>query len=193
MDEVLIISGLNSKDIKAFDAIYDLLFNPIFFFTKNITRDEEEAADITTDALAKVWERHSQFESIAQIRNFLFRVVRNASISYLRSLRAKSNYATHLSYLSAEEEEDLIERYAVETILLEKLYQEIEKLPGKMQEVFKLCYIEGKTKAQVALQLNMAEKTVYNTCSEALKKLRLVFSGEELLLVLLLLTGISRN
>ena len=140
-----------------------------------------------------MWERHNQFESLAQVRNFLFRAARNASISYLRSLRAKNNYATHLSYLSMEEEESLIERYAVETVLLEKLYHEIEKLPKKMQEVFRLCYIDGLTKSQVAGQLHMAEKTVYNTCSEALKKLRLVFSDEELLVILLLLTGVCKN
>jgi RNA polymerase sigma-70 factor (family 1) len=192
MDEVVVISGLIKKDIKAFDAVYDLLFNAIFFFTKNITKDEEEAADITTDAFAKVWERHSQFESLAQVRNFLFRAARNASISYLRSLRAKNNYATHLSYLSAEEEENLIERYTVEAMLLQKLYHEIEKLPKKMQEVFKLCYIEGLPKAQVAEQLHMAEKTVHNTCSEALKKLRLMFSEEELLVVFVLLADLCK-
>ncbi|MBO9204656.1 MULTISPECIES: RNA polymerase sigma factor [Niastella] len=186
MNDDLIIKGLNQKDIKAFYTIYDRWFSQLYLFARKITGNEEEALDIATDAYAKVWEQAAHFDSVDHLRGFLYTTTRNSAVSYLRSLKAKRNYAEQMGAMSREEE-NAIERYSAEAALLERLYAVIQQLPEKQRQVFTLSYLEGKTTAEIAQKLHIAEKTVYAHRDQVVKKLRLFFSRQQLLFVLYLL------
>lgn len=59
-----------------------------------------------------------------------------------------------------------------ENQLIVELFDEIEKLPLKCREVFKLNRFERLKYREIALKLNISERTVENHIANALKLLR---------------------
>ncbi|MNY29502.1 RNA polymerase sigma factor [compost metagenome] len=93
----------------------------------------------------------------------------NSSINFVN--RQKNIEKHHLKIADHVVSDDA-ERHDEENELIVLLYHEIELLPEKCQQVFKLSRLEGLKYRDIALQLNISEKTVENHMGNALKILR---------------------
>lgn len=198
MQEAAILSGLLQHDRKAFDSLYDQLFPHVLIFCQKITRDENEAEDITIDCFARLWERlkdeQVHFERFDQLRAYLYTAAKNDSLKFLRSLKAQKNYSDFIKHSHLQQDHELsIRRYTQEAHAWEKLFDEINRLPEKCQAVFKLCYFSGMNRSQVAEQLGLSKHTVDAHCKTAIHKLKMVFSPEELLFLSFLIASCSLN
>ncbi len=59
--------------------------------------------------------------------------------------------------------------------LMDKVYEEVAKMPGKMREIFYLSYKEGLKPPQVAERLQISVQTVKNQKVNAIKLLKRSF------------------
>src|SRR4051812_34115966 len=108
MDESLILDGLKTGDKKAFNLLYDRLFEQVCFFAEQIVKDEMEAEDIAIHSLAKFWEKGAEnFESFLQVRRFIFITARHASFDYLRKVKTQRAVERNLVHLSEEMEQSI--------------------------------------------------------------------------------------
>jgi RNA polymerase sigma factor (sigma-70 family) len=80
----------------------------------------------------------------------------------------------------AEQEGDVIDLERVQTELIEKIHQYLEKLPGG--DILRMSYLEGKSTKEIADQLNITENTVYIAKSRSLKALRSMLSKTDWML-----------
>ena len=130
-----------------------------FFFKKHhqslcylatkLVQDRGQAEDIVADCFIKLWERRERFASAEKIKAFLFISCRNNCLNYLRDLKRKTAaQALYLKQLEVNSKEVLYE--VIDTEIIGLLAREIEELPEKCREVFKLLYIEGKKTDEVA-------------------------------------------
>lgn len=196
MDETQILIDLKAGDKKAFNLLYDLLYEQVYVFTRQITKDEMEAEDIALHSLAKFWEKGAwHFETFLQVKTFIFRIARNDAYDFLKREGEQKNYRQNIAQVTMPFEESVAEpaeraRYKVE--MLQVLYYEIEKLPGLCRETFKLVFIQNMPWPVVAEKLNISPGTVHNHCDYAGQRLRQVFREKELT-VLLLLIGLCPN
>ena len=71
-----------------------------------------------------------------------------------------------------------------EAELIQILYERINQLPERMQQVFKLTYLEGYSRTEIAQMLNLSENTVRNTNAAAMKALRLTLSVEQFMVLI---------
>ena len=60
--------------------------------------------------------------------------------------------------------------------LLEQIRLEIEKLPAKCRQIFKMTYYEDKKAAEIAEELNISVRTVETQIYKGLKTLRNLFA-----------------
>lgn len=189
MDESQILEGLRNRNMTAFEMLYDSLSDLVMYYTEQITKDEQEAEDITVHSFSKFWEQElPEFDTMKKVKNFIFNVARNSAIDYLRKKKVRHSHQGNIIYLTKEQEEYEIERSRYETEMLRKVFEEIDKLPQRTKEVFKMAYIHEMTSRQIGEQLNISDVTVRRLCSEALRKLRNKFSEKDLQLILLLLS-----
>jgi RNA polymerase sigma-70 factor (family 1) len=190
MDDSQILEGLRNRDLTAFEQLYDSLAELVLYYTEQITKDKIEAEDITVHSFSKFWEQDlSEFDSIKSVRSFIFKVAKNSAFDYLRKQKVKHSHQRNISYLTEQQQEEYImegSRYRVE--LIQKVYQEIDKLPKRTQEVFKMVYVQEMSTKEVGEQLNISVVTVRRLCSDAIQKLRNKFSEKDLQLILLLLS-----
>ena len=163
---------LAAGNVKVYEALYNEHYLSVFRFAKKIVSDRQAAEDITTDVFVKMWDKRTDFESGLKLQSFLFTATRNACLNFLRDeKRHASDHQYLLSNLEQHEEKDFSVHPITEDVYA-YLQEEIEKLPGKMKSILQL-HLRGLKNDEIALELSIAEKTVRNLKSEAVKQLKL--------------------
>ena len=66
--------------------------------------DKDTAQDITQDVLFKFWENREKYKDVKSLDNFLFTMVKNEALSYLRSRKRENERYKELSQEEAEEQ-----------------------------------------------------------------------------------------
>lgn len=183
-----ILSGLNRRDKSAFDAFFKEVFPSLLLYTEKIVADKFEAEDISLLAFARLWEKMQagelHFAALSQMRAYIYFTAKNESISFLRKdRRRRVNDKLFRLYISCDCEHDPTERIKLESLVLDKVFIEIDKLPDKCQEVVKLCYFSELSRAEVAAVLNLSKHTVDAHVKTAIRKLKNVFSKKDLALL----------
>lgn len=182
-----ILANLSLGKVSAFNQVYNQLHKTIFFLAVRITKDEEAAKDILSESFMKLWQRRQQFETMENVKAFLYTITRNASIDYLRQKKQDNDGRKELTH---RKDDNKLAAFAdMETLradLLQKLYEEIESLPPKCGEIFKLFFFEAKKTEQIAQQLNINKKTVLNQKARAILLLRTALLKKGLLQTILL-------
>src|SRR3954469_21136133 len=84
MTEREIIEGLKGNQQLAFDRVFDEYFPQLQFFATRVTRDVEEARDIVNQVFVSLWKLRARFETLVNIKAFLYITTRNHCFNYLR-------------------------------------------------------------------------------------------------------------
>lgn len=93
----------------------------------------------------------------------------------------------------SETSNDSTELLKLESLILEKIFSEIDKLPDKCQQVVKLCFFSKLSRREVATLLNLSKNTVDSHVKYAIQKLKNVFSEKDLALFTAILVSLSRH
>jgi RNA polymerase sigma-70 factor (family 1) len=158
-------------DDRALSHFFQLHNKSLFYFAGQILNDHAAAQEIVSDCFLKLWQKHTDFKEPQGIKAFLFICCRNACFNYLRQLKTRS--AAQDLYLAEGESETSSNDYRiVEAELLELVSVEIQALPEKMREVFKLLYLNGKSTSEVAAELDLSVQTVRNQKTKALEMIK---------------------
>lgn len=132
------------------------------------------AEDIVHDVFLDMYENRASFDVIPS-RSYLFMAVRNRCLNTLKREEVKESYI-HTTLLDNQllglDYYDSFENLLIEKDSLHELYNQIERLPDKCRQVFRLAYFEEKKNAEIAEQLNLSIRTVEHQLYLGLKTLR---------------------
>ncbi|WP_255539676.1 RNA polymerase sigma factor [Longitalea luteola] len=173
------------KDSEAFSELYDRTYRKLFLFAKSLVGDAEEARDIVTDSFIKLWSHETSFSNMTHLQVYLYKIIRNSCIDYLRRDKLRIKIETQLSKAEIIHE-NVIERKYQEAELVTMLYERINQLPERMRQVFKLTYLDGYSRTEVAQMLNLSENTIRNTNAAAMKAIRLTLGVEPMVILAIL-------
>lgn len=165
-----IILAFKQGDRGAFNAIYDQMNKPILTFCKYMV-PVEDAEDITAEIFFRLWKSHQTWDSINNIKAFLFISARNACINFIRQQKVRSAKNKEIEVLMSESE-NMVLRAELESELISRIRQEIENLPPSCKKVFTLSYFEGYKNPEIAEKLSISDQTVKNLKTMALKMVR---------------------
>jgi RNA polymerase sigma-70 factor (ECF subfamily) len=171
-----LISQFNRGNSRAYTAIYNLCSPATYYFARRFVNDREVAEDITADAFIKLYRLQGNFDSLPGIQAFLRVTTRNACLNHLRDVKARDMQKQNLVYLLSQDqaEESPLDQYQAQ--LLQRIYEEVEKLPKKCKQVFQLAYIDGLKNEEIAGMLGINYQSVKNQKARALKILRLTLT-----------------
>lgn len=102
---------------------------------------------------------------------WLRRATKNAALDILRHREVKSRKASEI--LEATHPDDPFTAAEVYSELLQEIYHQIETLPPKGREIFKLRYLEGYSNDEIAARLQLSNQIVRDHLSRSLKALRI--------------------
>ncbi|MFC7522675.1 RNA polymerase sigma factor [Parapedobacter sp. GCM10030251] len=179
-------------DTDAFTQIVKMHNRALRYFSWTMVKDREAAEEIANDSFFKLWQSRGNFDSMAAIRSFLYVVTRNACLNYVQSPRHRQRAGMVEAEQLLSSDPD-VESRLIELELLDAIYREIEKLPQKQRDVFRLVFFEGLTVQEISEKLGITANAVYLNKSLAVKSLQHAFKGYDVMLYLAFLTYLGKN
>lgn len=155
------------------NAVFTRYVKPLCFYVTRLTGSREAAEDIVADSFVKMLERSAQFNDLENIKAFLFHTTRNAAMNFNRDSRRHDAAHAQLSYLTRHDNiSETWEDELIRTEIVAEICLEVENLPDKCREIFKLLFFQGLSTEQVAAQMGIVPQTVRNQKARAIQLLR---------------------
>jgi len=169
-------------DEKSLEVLIKRYLKPIYSFAFNFVLNQQDAEDLTQEIFLKMWRNLKKFDrnkkiasyptenSSREFKNWLFTIAKNTCFDFLRKKKKVSvvNF-DNLEYLvdpvSLKDEISMKEN-------LEKVKEEIEKLPFKMKEVLNLHYDFGLSFREISEILRESIDTLKSRHRRAISKLK---------------------
>lgn len=149
-----------------FSDLYLTYYSKLVRFAKEFVQHEEDAENITQDVFTDLWEKRDFITHIENMNAYLFRLVRNRCLDYLRHKVFEQRYMESLQ-LSCEEE--VVEDHDTEILIRAA----INSLPQRCRDIFLLSRVEGLKYREISEHLGISVNTVECQMGIALKKLRM--------------------
>lgn len=159
-----------NKDEQAYKRLFILLYTPAIRFSTLITKNEEAAEEIYSDAMMKLWFMGDKLNEINNLKTYLFVILKNSSLNYLKknqNIPFISIDDINTDHLQSQSAEDYI-HYKELNELLTKV---INSLPPKCLMVYRLVKDEGFTYKQTAEILGLSINTIEGHMQNALQKI----------------------
>lgn len=171
-DETL-LQNLIQGDSRAFDALYTRYVPRVEAFACCMLKDRSEAEDLAHDLFLKLWESRESLQQVRSVRNYLFRMTKNAVFDRFEHKAVDARYRQSAAPKDLREivSNDLVEQIDRQELLL-LIDMAIEKMPPQRRNVFRMSRFEGVSYKEIALRLGISQKTVEYHIHEALAELR---------------------
>jgi RNA polymerase sigma-70 factor, ECF subfamily len=168
-----ITGGFNRRKAWAIKRVYDLWYDDVFDIIDKLTDGSSETEDLTANIFDRLLRRDHHYETLDDIRSYLFESAKNRSVDWLRHEKVKKAGFIEINYRYPTVEEPDLERSETHAVLCRMIDESIEKLSRQCRNVFRLWYKENLTNGEIAKRLGMSEKTVSNQKSIALQQLKM--------------------
>lgn len=150
-----------------FERNFKSLYKPLCLFALRFTGCVADAEDVVQQAFVDVWDKSREGALIDNLKAYLFRAVRNRSLSLVT---AAGNVELADSF---PEQEDTSEEERIHTAERDaRLWEAIDHLPPERKKIFLLAKRDGLKYQEIAEELHLSIKTVENQMGKALKTLR---------------------
>ena len=159
---------------QAFEELVERKRQRIFWIAYQITGDEEGALDVTQEIFIKLWKLIGKFRLGTRFDTWLYRMVVNRSIDYLRK---RKRVAGGIPPVEGKAEELPSIQPDAERKLLVKELQEVfnhlsARLPPKQRAAFVLREIHGFSIREIAKIMTATQSTIRNNLWLAKRFLR---------------------
>lgn len=158
-------------DSKVYD-LFDNNYRKLLLFAKSLIGNTEEARDIVSESFIKLLARKNSFSNKDHLQVYFYAVIKNSCIDYLRKGKLRTKFENQFIQTGTLHE-NVIERKYQEVELVQILYERINQLPERMKQVFKLTYLDGYSRAEVAQMLSLSENTIRNTNAAAMRAIKI--------------------
>ncbi len=163
---------LSQGDKKAYTEIYERYHSLLYIYANKKLHSKEESEDIVQEVLIALWNKRFEFNLERSLASYLFTAVRNKALDIFSHRKVESKYVTSLQNFidDAGTSADFLIRENDLRILIEK---EIEALPPRMREVFRLSRTNFLSHKEIALIMGISEQTVSTQIKKALRVLKI--------------------
>lgn len=169
-DKELLLMVIHGSE-PAFDIIYKRYHRTLYFYSLKLLKDRDVAADIVQGVFIKFWEYSSMLPQDINLRSYLYSMVRNKVVNYIRDNRTRliHNYMIVCENGLVEDADFLLQ--IEEQARQKELQKAIETLPPQQKKVIRFRFA-GMTNKEIAKEENLSLNTVNVHYRLGMKKLR---------------------
>ncbi|SEJ66637.1 Sigma-70 region 2 [Dyadobacter sp. SG02] len=164
-------NAFRSGDKEAFATIYALHFDALYAYGKRFIADETRVEDAIQDLFINLWRGHANVSPVDNIKFYLFRSLRRDiyRITEKEKVFPKVELDAFLHDYDQPEDEPM---HYDEKELTIKLVTVLQSLPKRQLEAITLRYYENFSISEIAVIMEVSDKTVRNTLHNSLTLLR---------------------
>ncbi len=169
--ESILVDRLRNKDKRAFELVFNEYYSIMVSYAFRFMDLREDAEEIVQEVFVKFWEKCEHLALDSSIKSYLYRSVHNTCLNHLKHEKVKDSYRQYVIQSMEESVED--RHFRDEAVdMQEMILQEVNNLPPRCSEIFKLSRYEGLKYQEIADHLEISVKTVEVQMGKALKLLR---------------------
>lgn len=181
-------SSLEYKD--QFKEVYISYYARLKRFARQYVAREEDAENIVQDIFFELWEKQLEFSSFINLNGFLFTMLKNRCIDFLRRETLEQEVSKTIQDEQSRELKMKFESLeALDSAFLNQpdidalIQNAIDSLPEKCREIFMMNKFEGKKQKVIARELDISIHTVESQMAIAYKKLKVILKDHFLLFI----------
>ena len=160
--------GIKNSSPNEFASTMNRLYAPLCFAANRFLNDKSASEDIVQEAFARLWELVSKEKEIESIDNYMYMLVHNLSLEWLRKLKLQEKFVNSRSLKEVN-----IFNVIVETDVALQIIKEIEKLPPRSKQVMQLAF-QGLDNQQIAQEMNISVNSVKTLKYKSIDKLKAI-------------------
>jgi len=176
---------ISQGDSQAFRQIFTAYSRQVYTLCIRLTKDTEQAKDLTQEIFARLWTRRDRLEGIYHFKGFLTTMSLNLIRNHLqKKVLDPANEGYLVSYFR---ESALMPDKEMEFKELQRVLQEaVDHLPPQLNRSFVLSRMAGLSHAEIAHQMKLSPLTVKSHIARALTFIRTYLEEHhtELLLII---------
>lgn len=162
-----------------YSKVYGIYFPKLVRFSQTYVLSRQDAENIVQDIFLYLWEHRELIGSLDNLNAFLFTLVKNRCIDFLRKKTLSEDKKQSLTDL--EEKELQLKLYSLQkfdensftnTEINTIINKAINTLPDRCREIFILSRLDGLRHKEIAARLNISTNTIEGQITIALNKLR---------------------
>jgi RNA polymerase sigma factor (sigma-70 family) len=185
-----ILVAFSQGNPSAFEHIYNRFYTNIFLVAHRYILSEEDAKDIRSKCFIKLWEHRDKldFDTMGALFSWLRATISHSCIDYLRSISIRESKRPEIVNRYWQDNQiDIFEASDKEAIILERLRKEIELLPLKFKEVFKMRWLRDLKFREIAEELETDVSTIKKRYARAVVLLKRNIPESELVILFIFL------
>ena len=175
MDELDLIKRCQKGEKPAFQALISFYYSYVSKYLLKLTGDEHLSEDLTQDTFLRLIRSIDRYDLYGEA-SFATYVMTIAKRLYIDHLRKNKQAPMDIENLELDSGQD-VERMVLKEMQIDEALRQIEMLPPGQAIVIKMKYLEQKTLAEIADQLQTQPKTVKSRIHNGMVKLRQSFTG----------------
>lgn len=163
-----IVTSLLHRDKKEFSSLFEKYHASLFRFAQTYVCCSSQSEDIVQEVFIKLWE-NPDIRIKSSVRSYLFFMVRNKCIDYLRSVHVEDeNHKLLMESMIISDSIDI--DFCDEA--KEKIGKAIAELPSQCRQVYNMHIFHGLKNVEIAEELGLSESSVKVQIYRAKKSLR---------------------
>jgi RNA polymerase sigma-70 factor (family 1) len=166
MQENTILKFRNG-DKKAYRTLFIELYPVMCLFSKKIIHSYDDAEDIVQEVFIQLWNQRQRFESVEQIKAFLYISVKNRCLNFLKHLRVEKKYFV----TTMADNEQFFEEHILGAEVVQNINNAINDLPEQRKRIIILS-MEGLKNNEIAKNMQVSVNTVKLQKKIAYRQLR---------------------
>ncbi|MGZ4777893.1 MAG: RNA polymerase sigma factor [Thermoanaerobaculia bacterium] len=171
-DDRQLVETIRGGDADAFELLVRRKTSKVYALCYRIIGNAEDAKDISQLVFLKLWENLEKYDSQYAFDTWLYRMVTNVAIDFMRNRQSRENAVNsnlRLVRTSADPEQGVI----VQRKEIEAVFQEVSSgLSPKQKTIFVMNQMEDMPSAEIAKVLGCRESTVRNHLFNARKTMQ---------------------
>ncbi len=172
-----LIRGLQRRDPRAFENLYEEYGNTVLGYLVNTLRDRPAAEDVSQQVFLELWRRAEQYDpERGSLFTWVMTIARSRAIDHLRRRVPEPTDPADMRDLAdaestpAESLDEVVERWRVAQLL--------RRLPDEQLGLMRMRFFEGLSQSEIAQRTGTPLGTVKWRMSDALKRLRKLMDEE---------------
>jgi RNA polymerase sigma-70 factor (family 1) len=165
---------------EAFQRLFNTLYKGMSLYAKKFVDNYDDAEDVTQEAFIELWNQRAKFESMNQIKAFLYLSIKNRCINFKKHINIKEKYAQTM--LSGNDSS--FDEFIIEAEVVQNLNNAIRNLPEQRKQVI-LLSMQGLKNEEIADSMQISINTVKQQKKIAYKQLREKMASSHHILFLL--------
>jgi len=169
----LLFEQIKNRNRKSFQTFFNFYYQPLVIYANSYLADQAASEDLVQEVFIYIWENAKKIEIKHSIKAYLYRMVRNRCLNFLKSIKLTDSIDLIELHHTLEVEnrtDDFIEEKRQKEMMFH-IKKITEQFPAQMLKIFELKFLHNYKYKEIAEELNISINTVKTQLKRAKSKI----------------------